>query len=128
MFATKNAGKPYAGKPHVRIDEGESGVAIWLPTFSTLLYETRMYSGVRGALRHRLVAEPSTRLGAGLLFKRITSSRKVQFLCLLSPLNSGRNIQFVKALQSGGEAPLCFIFCSFNSIGSVSKHSGLKVL
>ena len=39
MFATKNAGKPYAGKPHVRIDEGESGVAIWLPSFSTLLEE-----------------------------------------------------------------------------------------
>ena len=38
MFAMKNAGKPYAGKPHVRIDEGESGVAIWLPTFSTLRF------------------------------------------------------------------------------------------
>ena len=38
MFATKIAGKPYAGKPHVRIEEGESGVAIWLPSFSTLLF------------------------------------------------------------------------------------------
>ena len=41
MFATKIAGKPYAGKPHVRIEEGESGVAIWLPSFSTLRFYGR---------------------------------------------------------------------------------------
>ena len=35
MFAKKNAGKPYAGKPHVRIDEGERGTHG--SSFSTLL-------------------------------------------------------------------------------------------
>jgi hypothetical protein len=37
MNATKNTGKPYAGKLHVRIDEGEKRQAIYAPLFSTLL-------------------------------------------------------------------------------------------
>jgi len=37
MNATKNTGKPYAGKLHVRFDEGEKRQAIFAPLFSTLL-------------------------------------------------------------------------------------------
>ena len=36
MLATKITGKPYAGKPHVRIDEGEGEYYVLL----TLLYST----------------------------------------------------------------------------------------
>ena len=39
----------------------------WKDGLRTAVYETRMYGGVRGALR-QLMAEPSTRLGTGFLF------------------------------------------------------------
>ena len=60
MFATKIAGKPYAGKPHVRIEEGESGVAIWLPSFSTLLLEFPLFEP-RIALPSMLTTSPSVK-------------------------------------------------------------------
>ena len=37
MLAMKNTGKPYAGKLHVRIDEGAGGRFI-IPSRSTLLF------------------------------------------------------------------------------------------
>ena len=38
MLAMKNTGKPYAGKLHVRIDEGAGGRNL-IPSRSTLLYK-----------------------------------------------------------------------------------------
>jgi len=36
----KFIGKPYAGKPHVRIDEGAGKVVLFFPLYSTVLSVT----------------------------------------------------------------------------------------